>query len=222
MHGAMNLLLSVARALRFFFLEVLPVGGQQMYYWARDWQTLLLGVFALFLAWRWSVRVERRAERIAKEILNRTLRLRGDADNSSLTSGPISHAQMSSGKVKVNPQEPSRHAGGIDALKLDLQSFRTSLRNILAATPVSDEHVTGKLATEYQKLVSFSFSSFQTLPGLRAVHTTLLTQLEEGIGKLETIEPITCRQLWQQLVDLNSLARSLEEAILPDVSNLAV
>lgn len=222
MHDTTDLFLSVGRALRFFFLEVLPVSGQQMYYWVRDWQILLLGVFALFLAWRWSVTVERRAERIAKEILNRTLRLRGDTGNPILTNGPAAHAQISSEKVEVSPPEPSRHADNIDALKLHLQSFRTCLRNILAATPVSDEYASAKLEAEYRKLVSFSFSSFQILPELRTAHTTQLARLDEGIGKLASIEPITCRQLWKHLVDLNAMARALEEAILPDVLNLAI
>jgi hypothetical protein len=218
MHGTMDMFLSAGHALRFFFLDVLPVASQQMYYWVRDWQILLLGLFALFLAWRWSVTVERRAERIAKEILNRTLRLRGDADNSSLINGPASYAQVSS-KKEVNPAEPSRHTGGIDVLKLDLLSFRTSLRNILAVTPVSDEYVPAKLETAYRKLTSFSFSSFQFLPGLKTAHTALLAQLDEEIGKLALINPLTCRQLWQHLVDLNAMARALEEAILPDVSS---
>jgi hypothetical protein len=223
MRSVPNLLLSADPTVRFFFLKALPVAGAQIYYWVRDWQVLILGVLAFLLAWRWSMTVERRAERMAREILARALRLRADQDAADLeNSSPALRPLASSETGVLRSQELSLHAADVDSLKLSLNSFRTCLRNILASTPVSDEQVTGTLTTEYQKLVGFSFSSFQTLPGLRIVHTNLLTQLEEGIGKLETIEPITCRQLWQQLVDLNSMARSLEEAILPDVSNLAI
>jgi hypothetical protein len=226
MHTVIELFFQMVQNVRFFILNVLPIAGGQIYYWVRDWQILLIGVVALFLAWRWSLSVERRAERTAKEILSRMMRLRSGSSleetdpvgDTSTRVGPLAEA--------ASPLLPNNGAlealSNIDILMRDLKSFRKGVRDILAVTPVSDDPLPANMEVVCRKLTGVSFLRFETVPGLGGDGAKLLMKLDEGVCSMRAADSETCREVWQRLVELNATARALEESLLGSGSSASV
>lgn len=195
-----------------FFLQALPLTVAIAYEWAKEWQTLLAGLLAIFAA-RVLVRGTQRSARIMAEAAIRSARIAALSAAPPPLSAPDTRSEhpprpMPTAYSDTNVPIAARISERLDAL-------RNALRGALAAIPTSDGAI-GMTGSElYGKIASFSFDDIDPAGhfGDEFVHLFHELQARLAAMKMEHAKPTNPRQAWEALVRINTLARKLRTKI---------
>jgi hypothetical protein len=202
----------------FLLFHVLPIAVAQIYDWVREWQFLIVAVLVLAFFHFWSRAILRAARQAAREAvqgetraLDATLKLMRrqieEQAEKERRSAPLPSATVPRGVDGPRPAAtpPDSRAA--------VAHLRHAIRLALGTIPVSD----GPLSPDGIRLYRAAIGSLADARIAAEERKGVLAQILTELASLEAaFPPSSCRQAWQALVKVNTLARAFGEPEQPE------
>jgi hypothetical protein len=216
----------------FILLHVLPIAVSQIYDWVREWQILVAALIMLIFFHAWTRAILRAARQAAREtvhaetrgidaslkLLRRQIEVKPEAPKPAAepkaTTEPASPIA-----VRREPQQPAAPDN-----RAAVERLRKAIRLALSTIPLSDEPLPRGSLRLYQAAIhaldDAGVASDRTSGGLEG--RGVLEQIGAELSALkQSYPPQSCRQAWQSLVKVNTLAREFHDPPLTRAEAMA-
>jgi hypothetical protein len=210
----------------FILLHVLPIAVSQIYDWVREWQILVAALILLIFFHLWTRAVLRAARQAARETVQaeartfdarlKLLRRQIEAKPDMPKEGGVPDAHNLPSPARREPQQP---AAATD-LREAVERLRQAIRLALSTIPLSDEPLAPGSLRLYRAAIHGLDDAGIESEGARG--QGVLEQICAELSALkQTFPPQSCRQAWQSLVKVNTLAREFHEPPLTRAEAIA-
>lgn len=194
--------------------HILPIAVAQLYDWAREWQILIAVILVLAFLHLWARTILRAARRAAREeaqsearglnaglkLLRRHIDERLGAPVTAALAQPAVRSAVKPPSAPSAPPPLDSHAA--------IEQLRQAIRLSLGSIPVSD----GPLSPDGVRLYKAAICALGNAQISPEEREGVFGQILDELATLEReFPPQSCRQAWQSLVKVNTLAREFHE-----------
>jgi hypothetical protein len=180
------------------------------YEWLREWQTLIAAAAVLFVL-RIYCRLVLRSLRVIAQALDRSLQQQSfvELQNQNGRSGQQRPASLARGLHDLSAHPPSP----ADILAR-LEALRNTVRSALAEIPAGSSQVPEDGIKLYQKIASTRLDDIDAESQWDAASATSFHELQGLLTDLRVkpSDKVDGKSVWEALVRVNRLARTLQEA----------
>jgi len=203
----------------FLLFHILPIAVAQLYDWVREWQILIAVILVLAFLHFWARTILRAARKAAREEVQTETRgldaglklLRRHVDERVEAPRQTAAAAPAPARPEVvRPPQPATPPPAPPQLDSHaaIEQLRQAIRLALGSIPVSDGPLSPDGVRLYRSAIGalanarISPEEREGVPGQILAELTALEQ---------AFPPQSCRQAWQSLVKVNTLAREFHE-----------